>query len=434
MSSLIPSHEKTDEASAGNAKSDEREDGADGVDGVDGVDESGRTYSKSEPAETSKVASLYARFQQALSSDASSQEREGGEGGAGQSNIEQWLASLNMNSSDISDPTPPPIRTDVFGEANTPASLSHVSTLLSSGAYKNILVLTGAGVSVAAGIPDFRTPGTGLYDNLEKYNLPHPTAVFDVDFYQDNPQPFVTLASEIWPGNHKPTLTHAFIKVLNDKNVLLRNYTQNIDGLEIIAGVDTERIIECHGHFRSASCCDCNKPADVNEVKRSMIRDNQVYNCTRCGGLTKPDIVFFGEDLPNYFHRNIKSDTAKADLLITIGTSLQVNPVASIPTFVGDNVPRVLFNRELVGDYLDGVNDYRDVVELGDCDESVLTFCDMLGWGREVREAYNSIEGRKEGDYFKIGPIEEDLPNLSKDSVKEGHGHARVDITKEDVD
>lgn len=92
-------------------------------------------------------------------------------------------------------------------------------------------------MSVAAGIPDFRTPGTGLYDNLEKYNLPHPTAVFDVDFYKSNPNPFVALASEIWPGNHLPTLTHAFIKVLSDKGLLMRNYTQNIDGLEFIAGV-----------------------------------------------------------------------------------------------------------------------------------------------------------------------------------------------------
>ena len=96
---------------------------------------------------------------------------------------------------------------------------------------ENVVVLSGAGVSVAAGIPDFRTPGTGLYDNLQKYNLPYPEAVFDVGFYKDNPQPFCSLAKEIWPGiTHSPTLTHSFMSLLASKGKLLRAYTQNIDG------------------------------------------------------------------------------------------------------------------------------------------------------------------------------------------------------------
>ena len=85
----------------------------------------------------------------------------------------------------------------------------------------------GAGISCNAGIPDFRTPGSGLYDNLQKYNLPHPTAVFDLEFYKDNPHPFVQLAAELWPGvKHSPTVTHSFIALLERKGLLLRNYTQ----------------------------------------------------------------------------------------------------------------------------------------------------------------------------------------------------------------
>lgn len=88
-------------------------------------------------------------------------------------------------------------------------------------------MFTGAGISCNAGIPDFRTPGSGLYDNLKKYNLPHPTAVFDLEFYKCNPLPFVQLASELWPGmKHSPTVTHSFIALLERKGVLLRNYTQ----------------------------------------------------------------------------------------------------------------------------------------------------------------------------------------------------------------
>jgi hypothetical protein len=87
---------------------------------------------------------------------------------------------------------------------------------------------------------------------------------------------------------------------------------------------------------------------------------------------------------------------AQADLLITMGTSLQVNPVASIPSFVEDNVPRLLFNRELVGDYETGDRNYRDVVELGSCDDTVREFAKMLGWEAELVEAYNSVKNRVE--------------------------------------
>ena len=81
-----------------------------------------------------------------------------------------------------------------LAELTAPESLKSIADLLSSNKYKNIIVLTGAGVSCNAGIPDFRTPGTGLYDNLAKYNLPYPEAVFDVSFYKNNPDPFIQLA------------------------------------------------------------------------------------------------------------------------------------------------------------------------------------------------------------------------------------------------
>jgi len=82
--------------------------------------------------------------------------------------------------------------------------------------------------------------------------LPYPEAVFDVGFFRSKPQPFVTLAKELWPGlKHSPTMTHSFLKLLSDKGLLLRNYSQNIDGLEHLAGIPEEELVECHGHFRS---------------------------------------------------------------------------------------------------------------------------------------------------------------------------------------
>lgn len=78
----------------------------------------------------------------------------------------------------------------------------------------------------------FRTPGTGLYANLERYNIPYPEAVFNIDYFSDDPLPFFSLAKALYPGNHRPNYIHYFVRVLHHKGLLLRVYTQNIDGLE----------------------------------------------------------------------------------------------------------------------------------------------------------------------------------------------------------
>lgn len=111
------------------------------------------------------------------------------------------------------------------------------------------LVKTGAGISTSAGIPDFRSPETGLYANLERLNLPHPEAVFELSFFRENPLPFYTLAQELYPGKYRPTITHSFIHLLHKKGLLLKLFTQNIDCLEREAGVPGDKIIEAHGSF-----------------------------------------------------------------------------------------------------------------------------------------------------------------------------------------
>jgi len=97
-------------------------------------------------------------------------------------------------------------------------TIEKIAASLKDGKYKRVLIVAGAGVSCSAGIPDFRTPGTGIYDNLQKYNLPYPEAIFDVNFYRHNPMPFVTLSKEIWPGvKYRPTLTHCFFSLLGSR-------------------------------------------------------------------------------------------------------------------------------------------------------------------------------------------------------------------------
>jgi len=253
--------------------------------------------------------------------------------------------------------------------------LEQLAKVIESGKSKKILVLCGAGVSTGAGIPDFRSPGTGLYDNLKKYGLPYPEAIFELNYYRKRPGAFISLAKELWPGiQFEPTLTHHFLKILADKGLLLRIYSQNIDGLEFLAGIPDDKLVECHGHFRTSSCIDCHKSADAEQVKETIVRDGKTPICKYCGGNVKPDIVFFGEDLPNRFHRLVKQDMKKADLLLVMGTSLQVAPVSMIPSMVRCN--RVLFNRDLVMKIRKG----RDKFIPGNCDANVQKLLDLLDW------------------------------------------------------
>jgi NAD-dependent SIR2 family protein deacetylase len=173
------------------------------------------------------------------------------------------------------------------------------------------------------------------------------------------------------------------LKILSKTKKLLRNYTQNIDGLEFLADIPADQILECHGHFRAASCIKCGKAMDGKECERIILETDDTPKCNKkkCGGYVKPDIVFFGEGLPQRFHSSLRGDLAKADLLIVMGTSLMVGPVNAIPSMV--NCKRVLLNRELVGDF-DEDSD-QDIFCAGDCDESIITVATLLGWEEDLR-------------------------------------------------
>ncbi|XP_076021718.1 NAD-dependent protein deacetylase sirtuin-1 isoform X2 [Genypterus blacodes] len=239
---------------------------------------------------------------------------------------------------------------------------------------KKILVLTGAGVSVSCGIPDFRSRD-GIYARLavDFPDLPDPQAMFDIEYFRRDPRPFFKFAKEIFPGQFQPSPCHKFISMLDKQGKLLRNYTQNIDTLEQVAGV--QRIIQCHGSFAAASCLVCKHKMDCEAIREDIF--NQVVpHCPRCPeiplAIMKPDIVFFGENLPEMFHRAMKQDKDEVDLLIVIGSSLKVRPVALIPNSIPHEVPQVLINRE----QLPHLN--FDVELLGDCDVIVNELCHRL--------------------------------------------------------
>ncbi|KAM9753777.1 NAD-dependent protein deacetylase sirtuin-3 isoform 2-T3 [Menidia menidia] len=268
--------------------------------------------------------------------------------------------------------------------------LASVARLVKLGRCKNVVVVAGAGISTASGIPDFRTPGTGLYANLEKFNIPYPEAIFNIDYFSNDPQPFFSLAKALYPGGHRPNYIHYFIRMLHHKGLLLRMYTQNIDGLEKLCGIPDDKLVEAHGSFSTASCHLCYTPYPPERAKDAII-NGDIPTCSFCAATVKPDVVFFGEDLPQKYFLHTK-DFPKADLLIIMGTSLQIEPFASLVNTVRSTVPRLLLNRHAVGPFQRTPLRRGDHMELGDLADTVQRFAEMLGWSGEIQELMRSQE------------------------------------------
>uniref|UniRef100_A0A0K2UY20 NADdependent protein deacetylase sirtuin2like [Strongylocentrotus purpuratus] n=1 Tax=Lepeophtheirus salmonis TaxID=72036 RepID=A0A0K2UY20_LEPSM len=260
--------------------------------------------------------------------------------------------------------------------------------------------MVGAGISTSAGIPDFRTPDSGLYSRIaqEYPDVEDPTDLFSMGYFRTNPKPFFQLAKDLLKSqNYSPTPCHYFIKLLESKGLLLRHYTQNIDCLERKAGVSQDLLVEAHGSFASSTCQLCGSRYDQAWMEKKLT-EVDVVCCSRegCGGVVKPDIVFFGESLPGRFSNLVFQDFPYCDLLIIMGTSLQVQPFASLVNQVQDTTPRLLINMQVVGD--EGANDfvmrlmgrggmdftsdrrYRDVAEIGTCDDGCKKLAEALGW------------------------------------------------------
>lgn len=201
--------------------------------------------------------------------------------------------------------------------------------------------------------------------------------MFDIHFFRRNPRPFFDFAQEIYPGQFVPSPCHRFIRALETHGKLLRNYTQNIDTLEQEAGIT--RVLQCHGSFNTASCMQCGLTVDGAAIKERVFR-KEVPLCPRCPDpgpepaadadagdddsdagfsappapprpILKPDIIFFGQDLPAHFYDSIQPDCAACDLVIVIGSSLKV--VGSHFPFLGRGqarFPRLMLRRAGVGE------------------------------------------------------------------------------------
>eukprot|EP00930_Biecheleria_cincta_P057428 TRINITY_DN43367_c0_g1_i1.p1 TRINITY_DN43367_c0_g1~~TRINITY_DN43367_c0_g1_i1.p1 ORF type:complete len:421 (-),score=53.99 TRINITY_DN43367_c0_g1_i1:153-1286(-) len=277
-------------------------------------------------------------------------------------------------------------------------NLEGIARYIDAHRCRNVVVMSGAGISTSAGIPDFRSPGTGLYDNLQRYKLSRPQQIFELDFFREQPGAFYELCRELWPGSYDPTPAHYFIKLLSAKGILRRCYTQNIDSLEPLAGLPKEQLVAAHGNFDEAHVIDTEPEVlvDIEEAKEAIMAGEKGWRALNRskGGLVKPKIVFFGESLPARFYELVQEDFSSCDLLIVLGTSLVVEPFAGLISRVPPATPRLLVNREPAGTFdrlhhgfrfqLEGQNNWRDVWHNGSCDLGCQQLAAALGWKHDL--------------------------------------------------
>lgn len=193
---------------------------------------------------------------------------------------------------------------------------------------KYAIVLTGAGVSTGSGIPDFRTPGKGIWEKVDPFKVTSITA------FDENPQRFyyfyrprIEMLSRV-----SPNPAHKAISQLEEMGYIHCLITQNIDNLHQRAG--SKKVIEVHGTLRKAICRRCGKIISSELLIQKMDESKEKVPYCECGGVFKPNVVLFGEMLPNL--DNAIYESKRADLILTVGSSLQVSPANMLPQYCLD--------------------------------------------------------------------------------------------------
>jgi NAD-dependent deacetylase len=208
---------------------------------------------------------------------------------------------------------------------DAPSPLATLAELLR--AARSVVVLTGAGISVPSGIPDFRSPGTGLWEKVDPMEVAHIDAFRrdPVKFWSFYGERFATLAEK------QPNGAHRALVRMEERGLLDAVITQNVDMLHRQAG--TRELIELHGSIASCSCPSCRASLTLAEVRLRLEADAQgVPRCERCAGEPlKPDVVLFGELLPEPAIARARELCERAELLLCVGSSLEVHPAAGLP-------------------------------------------------------------------------------------------------------
>ena len=289
---------------------------------------------------------------------------------------------------------------------------------------------------------DFRSKN-GIYNSLdcEELGLPCPEFLFDKEYFLDDPLPFYRFSGRVFLNDQiQPTPTHRLFRKLEEAGKLVRVYTQNVDGLEVMAGLPRDKVVFCHGSFLDWTCLRCKKKRPLAEME-AVLSAGVVGRCDDCGGLIKPDMTFFGEKVPRGVMSSFNRDKRQADICLVLGTSLSVAPVSTLVTKLPVKCKRVLVNREAVQAPIErnekedeegggGKVDARsrfDVGLFGECDDCSLLLGRVLVGDEEERKERMELTRRKVqfrhiGESFRCGGEEDKVSDRERKMVERGMG------------
>jgi NAD-dependent protein deacetylase/lipoamidase len=237
---------------------------------------------------------------------------------------------------------------------------------------KHIVVLTGAGISTPSGIPDFRSEGTGLWAHDE------PMEVASLGTFRTHPEKFFKwfrpLASQIFSA--EPNAAHFALAHLEKNGRLHTILTQNIDMLHQKAGA--KHVIELHGTLRTLSCTQCFRQAGYETFLPPFVEYGELPRCPSCGAILKPDVILFGEQLPQKVLLEAQRECRACDLMVVAGSSLEVLPVAGLPMQAVDRGAHLIIINQSVT-YL---NPRADIVIFEDVAEIIPTIAERVLYGQ----------------------------------------------------
>lgn len=224
---------------------------------------------------------------------------------------------------------------------------------------RHAVALTGAGISTPSGIPDFRSPQSGLWEQAD------PLQVASIFAFRQRPQDFydwihpltkMTLAAE-------PNAAHVALAQLEQYGPVEAVITQNIDMLHTRAG--SERVLEVHGHMRELTCLRCYEIVPSEAILEEFIETGETPRCT-CGGVLKPNVILFGEQLPVRTMNQSKKQAQLCDLMLVAGSSLEVAPAGDLPVMAYETGARLIIVNydETHVDRLADVVIHADVVDV----------------------------------------------------------------------
>jgi NAD-dependent deacetylase len=189
---------------------------------------------------------------------------------------------------------------------------------------RHAVALTGAGISTPSGIPDFRSPGSGLWEKID------PMIVASIFAFRLRPQAFYDWLHPMADLflNAQPNPAHRALADLENMGLLKAVITQNVDNLHQKAG--STKVYELHGHLREATCIRCHKIMPARSLIEKFIADAQVPRC-ECGGVMKPNVTLFGEQLPVDVLMAAQGEAEACDLMLVAGSYLEIAPASGIP-------------------------------------------------------------------------------------------------------